>query len=176
MAVSIEIIKQLRDATSASVSDCKKALDDAKGDLHKASELLKQRGLEIAAKKATRATNQGRIEGYVHMGNKIGVLVEINCETDFVARNEEFMAFCKNIAMQIAAVDPKYVKEEDVPAEALKDLDEKACRDFMKTHCLLNQTYIRDAAVTIKDYLTSVVAKIGENINIRRFIRYKIGE
>ncbi len=176
MPVAIEVIKQLRDLTSASVSDCKKALDEARGDMAKAAELLKQRGLEIAAKKASRTTNQGRIEAYVHAGNKIGVIAEINCETDFVARNEEFIAFCRNVAMQIAALEPKHVKEEDVPAEALKDLDEKAKKDYVKTHCLLSQAYIRDASLTIKDYLTSVVAKLGENINIRRFIRYKIGE
>jgi elongation factor Ts len=176
MAVAIEVIKQLRELTCASVSDCKKALDDARGDMAKAAELLKQRGLEIAAKKASRTTNQGRIEGYVHAGNKIGVLVEVNCETDFVARNEEFTAFCRNVAMQIAAADPGHIREEDIPAEAVKDLDEKMKKDYVKTHCLLSQAYIRDASMTIKDYLTSVVAKLGENINIRRFIRYKIGE
>ena len=115
MAVSIEVIKQLREATSASVSDCKNALDEAKGDLHKASEILKKKGLEIAAKKASRAANQGRIEAYVHTGNKIGVLVEINCETDFVARNEEVIRFAKDVALQIAASAPKFLKIDEVP-------------------------------------------------------------
>jgi elongation factor Ts len=176
MAVSIEVIKQLREATSASVADCKNALDEAKGDLHKASEILKKRGLEIAAKKASRAAHQGRIEAYVHTGNKIGVLVEINCETDFVARNEEFIRFAKDVAMQIAASDPKFLKPEDVPAETLKGLKEKEKDDFFKAHCLLSQPFIKDEKLTIRDYLTSIVAKIGENIVIRRFSRFKIGE
>ena len=152
MAVSIEVIKQLREATSASVSDCKNALDEAKGDLHKASEILKKRGLEIAAKKASRAANQGRIEAYVHMGNKIGVLVEINCETDFVARNEEFIRFAKDVAMQIAASDPKFLKTEDVPSEALKDLSDKEKSDYFKAHCLLQQPFIKDDKLTIQDH------------------------
>ena len=176
MAVSIEVIKKLREATSASVSDCKNALDEAKGDLHKASEILKKRGLEIAAKKASRAANQGRIEAYVHTGNKIGVLVEINCETDFVARNEEFIRFAKDVAMQIAASDPKFLKTEEVPAEALKDLNDKAKKDYFKAHCLIQQPFIKDDKLTIQDYLTSLVAKIGENIIIRKFSRFKIGE
>lgn len=176
MIVSIEVVKKLRDLTLASVSDCKKALDEAKGDLNQAAELLKKRGLEIAAKKATRAANQGRIEGYIHAGNKIGVLLEVNCETDFVARNEDFARFCKDIAMQVAASEPMFVRPEDVGPEATKDLDEKGRKDYLKTHCLLAQPFIKDPSVTIQDYLMSAVAKIGENIVIRRFVRYKIGE
>ena len=176
MAVSIEVIKQLREATSASVSDCKNALDEAKGDLHKASEILKKRGLEIAAKKASRAANQGRVEAYVHTGNKIGVLVEINCETDFVARNEEFIRFAKDVAMQIAASAPKFLKTEEVPSEELKDLNDKGKSDYFKVHCLMQQPFIKDDKLTIQDYLISLVAKIGENIVIRRFSRFKIGE
>ena len=176
MAVSIEVIKKLREATSASVSDCKNALDEAKGDLHKASEILKKRGLEIAAKKASRAANQGRVEAYVHTGNKIGVLVEINCETDFVARNEEFIRFAKDVAMQIAASAPKFLKTEEVPSEELKDLNDKGKSDYFKAYCLLQQPFIKDDKLTIQDYLTSLVAKIGENIIIRKFSRFKIGE
>ena len=176
MAVSIEVIKKLREATSASVSDCKNALDEAKGDLHKASEILKKRGLEIAAKKASRAANQGRVEAYVHTGNKIGVLVEINCETDFVARNEEFIRFAKDVALQIAASAPKFLKIEEVPSETLKDLNDKGKSDYFKVHCLMQQPFIKDDKLTIQDYLISLVAKIGENIVIRRFSRFKIGE
>ncbi len=176
MAVAIEVIKQLRELTSASVADCKKALDEAKGDLKGAAEVLKKRGLEIAAKKASRVANQGRIEGYVHNGNKIGVLVEVNCETDFVARNEEFIRFCKDVAMQVTASDPKFLKAEDVPAEQVKGLDDKAKKDYIKSHCLLSQPFIKDEKLTIQDYLTQSIAKIGENIVIRRFIRYKVGE
>ena len=176
MAVSIEVIKKLREATSASVSDCKNALDEAKGDLHKASEILKKRGLEIAAKKASRAANQGRVEASVHTGNKIGVLVEINCETDFVARNEEFVRFAKDVALQIAASDPKFLKTEEVPSEALKGLGDKEKSDYFKAHCLMQQPFIKDDKLTIQDTLISLVAKIGENIIIRRFSRFKIGE
>jgi len=176
MPVSIELIKELRILTSASVSDCKAALDEAKGDLKAASEILKKRGLEIAAKKASRAANQGRIEAYVHLGNKIGVLAEINCETDFVARNDEFIRFSKDVALQIAAASPKYVKREDVPADMIKSFNNKEKEDYFKVHCLLDQPFIKDEKITIKDYLVSIVAKIGENIVIRRFSRFRIGE
>ncbi|MDD5019930.1 MAG: translation elongation factor Ts [Candidatus Omnitrophica bacterium] len=176
MAVSIEIIKELRELTSASVSDCKKALDDAKGDIKKASELIRQRGLEIATKKASRAANQGRIEAYVHTGSKIGVMVEINCETDFVARNEGFIRFCKDIAMQVAATDPEALRREDIPAEEIKDLNDAQKEDFFKVRVLLDQPFIKDPKQSIKDYLTATVAKIGENIVIRRYSRFKLGE
>ncbi len=176
MAVSIEIIKQLRELTLASVSDCKAALDEAKGDLKAASEILKKRGLEIAAKKASRAANQGRVEAYVHHGNKIGVLLEVNCETDFVARNEEFIRFTKDVAMQIAATEPKHLKAEDVPSDVIGDFNDQQKQDYYKVHCLLSQPFIKDPKVSIQDYLTSIVAKIGENIVVRRFCRFKLGE
>jgi elongation factor Ts len=176
MAVSIEVIKQLRDMTLASVSDCKSALEEAKGDLRLASDLLKKRGLEIAAKKASRAANQGRIESYVHTGNKIGVMVEINCETDFVARNDEFIRFAKDVAMQIAATAPVYVKPEDVPSDALVNFKDKEKQDYFKANCLLSQPFIKDDKLTIKDYLMSIIAKMGENIVVRRFSRFKLGE
>ena len=176
MAVSIELIKELRELTSASVADCKKALDEAKGDIRRAAEFLKIRGLEIAAKKASRAANQGRIEAYIHHGNKIGSLVEINCETDFVARNEEFVRFTKDVAMQIVATGPRYLKKEDIASDVLADMDEKQKGDFYKVNCILDQPFIKDEKVTMKDYLTSLVAKLGENIIVRRFSRFKIGE
>lgn len=176
MAVSIELIKELRVLTSASVSDCKMALDEAKGDLRLASEFLKKRGLDIAAKKASRVANQGRIEAYVHLGNKIGVLLEVNCETDFVARNEEFVRFTKDVALQIAATAPKFLKREDVAEEIIKDFNVKEKEDFYKVHCLLDQPFIKDDKKTIKDYLLSVVAKMGENIIVKRFSRFRVGE
>jgi elongation factor Ts len=176
MAVSIEMIKQLRELTSASVLDCKSALDQAKGDFYAAADFLKKRGLEIAAKKAARAANQGRVEAYIHHGNKIGVLVEINCETDFVGRNEEFVRFSKDVAMQIAATGPRYLKKEDVPADVLADANDKQKADFFKANCLLSQPFIKDEKTTLQDYLTSIVAKIGENIVVRRFVRYHLGE
>lgn len=174
MAVSIELIKGLRNMTLASVAHCKKALEQAGGDMKKALELLRKQGLEIAAKKQGRLAKEGRIEAYVHLGNKIGVLLEVNCESDFVTRNAEFCQFTKDIAMQVAACSPLYIKKEDVPKEVLEN--EKDKEEFSKNNCLLEQAFIKDPSITVKDYLGSLVAKIGENIIIRRFTRYKVGE
>lgn len=174
MKVSLELIKQLREITSASISDCKKALQEAGGDIQKGLGLLRKWGLEIAAKKQDRLAKEGRIETYVHQGNKIGVLLEVDCETDFAARNSEFCQFTKDIAMQIAACSPLYIKKEDVPAELIEKEADKEL--FFKDSCLLEQAFIKDPSITIKDYLGSLIAKIGENIFIRRFVRYKIGE
>ncbi|MFA6357746.1 MAG: elongation factor Ts [Candidatus Omnitrophota bacterium] len=174
MKSSVEAIKELRDLTCSSVAHCKKALDEAKGDIKQAIILLRKQGLEIAVKKQSRAAKEGRVECYIHHGNKIGVLLEVDCESDFVARNEEFMRFTKDLAMQIAASNPEYIKKEDVPEEVLKH--EKNKEDFYKNNCLLEQVFVKEPSLTIKDYLGSIVAKIGENIVIRRFARYKIGE
>jgi len=174
MKISVDLIKELREITSSSVAHCKKALEETKGDIKMAAVLLRKQGLEIAAKKQARAAKEGRIEAYVHHGNKIGVLLEVNCESDFVARNEDFARFTKDVAMQIAATSPLYLKKEDVPAEVLEN--EKNREDFYKNHCLLEQVFVKDPSITINDYLGSIVAKVGENIVIRRFIRYKIGE
>lgn len=174
MKIPLESIKKLRQMSSASISDCKKALEQAKGNLDEAVVLLRKRGLEILATKQDRKANEGRIEAYVHLGNKIGVLLEVNCETDFVARNEDFCRFTKDVAMQIAASSPVYINKEDVPKDILKK--HKDLQDFYKQHCLLEQPFIKDPNITIKDYLASLIAKIGENIVIRRFIRYKVGE
>lgn len=172
--VSLEAIKELRNMTLASVSNCKNALEETKGDIPKAAELLRKRGLEVAAKKEDRAVKEGRIEAYVHMGNKIGVLVEVDCETDFAARNSDFAQFTKDVAMQVTACNPAYVKKEDVPEKVIKA--EKDKERFYKENCLLEQPFIKDPSVSVKDYLGSTIAKIGENIVIRRFIRYKVGE
>ncbi len=174
MKISIDLIKELREITLASVAHCKKALEDSKGDIKKAAILLRKQGLEIAAKKQSRLAKEGRVEAYVHHGNKIGVLLEVNCESDFVARNDGFIQFTKDLAMQIAATSPLYLKQEEVPAEVLEN--EKSKEEFYKNHCLLEQPFVKDPSITIKDYLGSIVAKIGENIIVRRFIRYKIGE
>jgi len=160
--------------TLASVVECKKALEETKGDLKKAAELLRKRGLEIAAKKQSRQAKEGRIEAYIHHGNKIGVLLEVNCESDFVAKNNDFAHFTKDISMQITATNPSYIRKEDVPEDILKQ--EKDQEKFCKEHCLLEQVFVKDPSMTIKDYLGSLVAKIGENIVIRRFSRYKVGE
>ncbi len=174
MKSSVNAIKELREITCSSIAHCKKALDDAKGDIKQAAILLRKQGLEIAARKQGRAAKEGRVDCYIHHGNKIGVLLEVNCESDFVARNEEFIKFTKDLAMQIAATSPAYIKKEDVPEEVLRH--EKSKEDYYKNNCLLEQVFVKDPGMTIKDYLGSIVAKIGENIVIRRFIRYKIGE
>lgn len=172
--VSLDLIKQLRQMSSLGVSDCRKALEETGGDLKKATELLRKKSLEIAQEKSDRVTKEGRIDSYVHHGNKIGVLVEINCETDFVARNEEFCRFAKDIAMQIAASNPGYIKKEDVPKSELEKCEDKG--SYYKENCLLEQPFIKDLAIVIKDYLGSIIAKTGENIVISRFIRYQIGK
>jgi elongation factor Ts len=174
MAASIDLIKELRELTSASIAHCKKALEESAGDIKKAAALLRKQGLEIAAKKGGKVTGEGRIESYVHHGNKIGVLLEVNCETDFVARNADFIQFTKDISMQIAASSPLYIKREDVPKEVLEQ--EKDQGEFIKQNCLLEQLFIKDPSTTIKDYLGSLIVKVGENIVIRRFTRYKVGE
>ncbi|MDD5109116.1 MAG: elongation factor Ts [Candidatus Omnitrophica bacterium] len=174
MKSSVDAIKELRDLTCSSVAHCKKALEEAKGDIKQAIILLRKQGLEVAAKKQGRAAKEGRVDSYIHHGNKIGVLLEVNCESDFVARNEEFIKFTKDLAMQIAATSPEYIKKEDVPEEVLKH--EKSKEDYYKNNCLLEQVFVKDPTLTIKDYLGNIVSKIGENVVIRRFTRYKIGE
>ncbi len=172
MAKHIDSIKELRKMTAASLADCRKVLEEAGGDIHKASELLRKRGLQIAAEKKDRHAKEGRIEAYVHHGNKIGVLLEVDCETDFVARGSDFCQFTKDLAMQIAALNPAYIKKEDVPADIINQEQDKEL--FLKTSCLLEQQFVKDPGITIKDYLGSLVAKVGENVVIRRFIRYAI--
>lgn len=172
--ISLELIKELRRISLASIADCKKALQDSGGDIQKAVVLLRKRGLEIAAKRQGEVAKEGRVEAYVHQGNKIGVLLEVNSETDFVARNGDFAQFTKDISMQIAALNPLYIKREDVPKKDLAEAKDKEL--FFKEHCLLEQAFIKDPSLTVKDYLGSLIAKIGENIVIRRFVRYKIGE
>lgn len=191
----IDAIKKLREKTNAGVVDCKKALAEANGDIEKAIEILRKKGVKLASERSSRATKEGRIESYIHMNGRIGVLVEVNCETDFVARNEEFKKFVKNICMQIAATRPKFVKREDVPEEVLDKEKEIAgtplkgkpdevvekiisgkLEKFFEENCLMEQPFIKDSSIKIKDLLNQFIAKIGENIVIRRFIRYQLGE
>lgn len=171
--MSLNRIKELREATGCGVIDCKKALEQSGGDFEKAKNLLRERGLQMALKKADRAAKEGRIEAYIHPGSKIGVLLEVNCETDFVARNEDFIQFSKDISMHIAAMAPQYLKKEDVPADVVMEEDEAT---FVKTYCLMNQPFVKDSSKTIQDYLNELIAKIGENIMVGRFSRFKIGE
>lgn len=167
--MSLNAIKELRELTNCGIIDCKKALEQAGGDLSKAKDILREKGLQMALKKASRAANEGRIEAYIHNGSRIGVLVEVNCETDFVARNDAFIQFAKDLAMHIAAMAPQYVKKADVPADVLAGIDPEAV-------CLLEQPFVKDASRSIQDLLNELVAKTGENIVIGRFARYKIGE
>ena len=176
----LDAIKKLREKTSAGMMDCKKALKEAKGSVEKAIEILRKRGIKLASEKSSRSAKDGRIESYIHMNGKIGVLLEVNSETDFVARNEEFRAFTKNIAMQIAAAKPRYVKREDVPKDVLKKEKEIVGEDkmekFFEESVLMDQAFVKDPKIKIEELLHSLIAKIGENIVIRRFARYQLGE
>jgi elongation factor Ts len=195
--VSAQLVKELREKSGAGMMDCKKVLAEAGGDLAKAEELLRKKGLASAAKKSSRAATEGAVASYIHMGGKIGVLVEVNCETDFVARTEGFQTLVKDVAMQIAAASPLWVRREEVPADVVaKELEiaKAQMRDqkkpeailekiatgklekFYETHCLLEQLFVKDDKKKIQDVLTEAIAKIGENIQIRRFARFVLGE
>lgn len=167
MAVTVEDIKALRDITGAGVMDSKKALEEAEGDLKRAEDILRQQGIASAAKKANRATNQGVIESYIHSGGRIGAMVEVNCETDFVARTDDFQALANNLAMQVAAMSPTYVDESDVP----EDQEADSAQD-----CLMQQPFIREPSRTVQDMVNETVGKLGENIRVRRFKRFSLGE
>jgi elongation factor Ts len=197
MEIPVESVKDLRQRTGAGVVDCKKALQEAKGNVDAAIDYLRRKGLATAAKKAGRIASDGLVSSYIHAGGKMGVLVEVNCETDFVAKTEDFQTFVKNIAMQIAAANPQYIRREEIPEEVLekekdiyrtqaleggkpqkvidKIVDGKMER-FYSEVCLLEQTYIKDSDLTIKELLEAMIAKIGENISIRRFSRFQLGE
>jgi len=191
----IDAIKRLREKTSAGMMECKKALKEASGDIEKAIEILRKKGIKLASEKSSRAAKDGRVESYIHMNGKIGVLLELNCETDFVARNDEFKAFAKDICMQIAASKPQYIKREDIPEKIIKKEKEilaspikgkpKAALDkiltgklekFYEETCLLDQPFVKDPKTKVNDLVHSLIAKIGENIVIRRFTRYQLGE
>jgi len=174
MGITVDIIKELREMTSCGVIECKNALEEAGGDLNKAKKILQKRGLELAAKKGGRDAKEGRIEAYIHQGAKIGVIVEVNSETDFVAKNENFCQFTKDVAMQIAATNPTYIKKEDVPENVLAE--QKDAEAFIKEKCLLQQPFIKDPKKTVHDCVTALVASMGENIFVSRFIRYKVNE
>ena len=195
--ISATMVKQLREKSGAGMMDCKKALVECDADMDKAVDFLRKKGLATAQKRAGRAMTEGTIQSYIHMGGKLGVLVEVNCETDFVAKNEDFIQFAKNIAMHIAATNPLGVRAEDVPEETVqrerdiyqaqaletgkpenvitKIVDGKMNK-FFKENCLLNQAYVRDPELAVEDVLNELIAKIGENITIKRFVRFQTGE
>ena len=195
--ISADMVKQLREKTGSGIMDCKQALTECEGDLDKAVDFLRKKGLATAAKRAGRAMTAGTVMSYIHMGGKLGVLVEVNCETDFVAKNDDFQEFSKNIAMHIAATNPLGIQPEDIPeavidkekeiyrAQALElgkpdnivdKIAEGKLQKFIKDSCLLNQPYVRDPEITVGDLLNELIAKIGENIQIRRFVRFQLGE
>ncbi len=174
MAISAEDIKTLREQTSCGVMECKNALEESSGDVKKAKEFLRLRGLEIAAKKGSREAKEGRIEAYIHQGSKIGVLVEVNCETDFVASNEDFGRLAKDLAMHIAAVNPLFLKKDDIPEDVLNSQDNK--EEYIKENCLSEQSFVKDSKKTIQDLINESIASIGENIFVSRFKRYKVNE
>ena len=188
-------IKKLRDKTSAGMMECKAALKEADGDIEKAVDVLRKKGVAKAAKKATRTASEGLIESYIHLGNKIGVLIEVNCETDFVARTDAFRMFVKEIAMQVAASNPLYVVRDEVdqdsierekeifrtqikgkPENVVDKIVEGKLDKYFSEVCLLEQPYIKDPNLKIQDLLTQTISKTGENILIKRFVRYQIGE
>ncbi len=197
MAFTAADVKTLRERTGVGMMDCKKALVEANGDMEKAVELLREKGMAAAAKKASRIAAEGIVDSYIHMGGKIGVLVEVNCETDFVAKNDGFRAFVRDIAMQIAASKPEYVTKEEVPAEAVEKereilraqalnegkpekivdkMVEGRIAKYYREVCLMEQPFVKDPDKTISQYLNEQVAAIGEKISIRRFVRYEMGE
>jgi elongation factor Ts len=197
MAISAGMVKELREKTGAGMMDCKKALTESDGDMEKAIVYLREKGLAAAAKKSGRITAEGVVESYIHGGGRIGVLVEINCETDFVAKTDEFKEFAKDIAMQIAAARPEYVAPEEISPEVIEKekeilrnqalnegkpekivdkMVEGRVQKFFKDVCLLEQAFIKNPDMTVKQLLNEKISKIGENISIRRFTRYELGE
>ncbi|MFM8428646.1 MAG: translation elongation factor Ts [Candidatus Limnocylindrus sp.] len=196
MAVSAEAVKDLRERTGAGFMDCKRALEEAGGDVEKAVTALREAGLAAAAKKAGRDAREGLVSSYIHTGGRVGVLLEVNCETDFVARNEQFQKLVKDIGMQIAGLSPKYVSQEQIPADVLaakraeleadealakkpeavrKQIVDGQLRKWFEEVCLLDQPF-RDGEETVGQLITNAIATIGENIRVRRFVRYALGE
>ena len=197
MGITASDVKTLREKTGAGMMDCKKALTEANGDMEKAIELLREKGLAAAVKKSGRIAAEGIVDSYIHLGGKIGVLLEVTCETDFVAKTDEFRALVKDIAMQIAAANPKYLRKEDVdtaelekereilraqalnegkPEKIVDKMVEGRIQKYYKEVCLLEQPFVKDPDKSVQDLVTEKIAKIGENISVRRFVRYEMGE
>ena len=197
MEISASLVKQLRDRTGAGMMECKKALVEAKGDVDAAEVVLRKAGIASAAKKATRSTRQGVVGSYVHAGSQIGVLIEVNCESDFVARTEDFQGLVHDLAMQVAAADPRFVRREDVteaalakerdiarsralsegkPEKILDKIVEGRLAKYYEEVCLLEQPFIKENTVSIGDLIKSKIAKLGENISVARFVRFKVGD
>ncbi|MBI5014618.1 MAG: translation elongation factor Ts [Deltaproteobacteria bacterium] len=197
MEITASAVKELRERTGAGMMDCKKALSETGGDFEKAMEQLRKKGLADAAKKSARIASEGLVHSYIHGGGRIGVLVEVNCETDFVARTDNFKEFVNNLALHIAAANPRWLGREDIPAEDLEKekrfLTEQALESgkpapvvekmvqgrlekFGKENCLLEQPYVKNPDITVQDYVKQMVSEIGENVRVRRYVRFQLGE
>jgi elongation factor Ts len=195
--ISAKLVKELREKTGAGMMDCKEALVASGGDMTQAVEFLRKKGLATAQKRAGRATSEGTLAAYIHMGGKLGVMVEVNSETDFVAKNDQFQEFAKNVAMHIAASNPLGIRAEDVPPEVvakereiyaaqaretgkpekvIEKIVEGKLKKFFEDSCLLQQRYVRNPDITVGDLLNDLIAKIGENISVRRFVRFQVGD
>lgn len=196
MTITSQMVKELRDKTNAGMMDCKKALTETAGDMEKAIDLLRQKGLAVAAKRAGRETKEGLVESYIHAGGKLGVMVEVGCETDFVAKTDDFKAFAKNVAMHIAAANPVAVNRDEVPADILqreKDIYVNQALEsgkpqqivdkivagkvekYLAEICLMEQKYVKNPDLNVQDLLNELVAKMGENISVKKFARFQIG-
>ncbi len=197
MAISAKLVKELREKTGVGIMECKEALNQSGGDMDEAIKILRKKGLSAAAKKAGRITAEGVVGSYIHAGGKIGVLIEVNCETDFVGQTDEFKALVKDLAMHVAAADPRFVSREEVTEQVLAD-EREIYRDqalasgkpekvvekivdgkmnkYFEVSCLLDQPYVKESSMTVGQLISSTIAKIGENISVRRFVRFKLGE
>lgn len=177
MTITTEMIKELRERTGAGIMDAKRALEEAGGDMERAAEILRQQGLARAARKAGRATSQGLVHAYIHGGGRIGALIEVNCETDFVARTDEFKRLVHDLAMQVAATNPRYVSVEDVPPAELEEGAREAdsVENFSERTVLLAQPFIKDPSRTVEEVIKESIARLGENIRVRRFARFELG-
>lgn len=194
--VTAAMVKELRERTKAGMMDCKKALQECDGDMEKSSDWLRQKGLSVAAKRAGRSTSEGAVQCYIHAGNKLGVLVEMDCETDFVAKTDQFIGFARDVAMHIAATNPVCIRREDTPSDLIEKEKEILRRQaeesgkpdniiekivegriekFYKEVCLLEQPFVKDTDMTVQDLLNGLIVRTGENISIRRFVRFQVG-
>ncbi len=197
MEIAVEKVKELREKTGAGILDCKKALKECSGDIEKAITYLREKGMASAHRKAGRTTKEGRVSAYIHAGGKIGVLLEVDCETDFVARTEDFQTLVKDVAMHIAAMSPQYVSREDVPqdvveaekeilrkqaessgkpANVIEKIVEGRLEKFFKEACLMEQEFVKNPEITVEELVKQTIAKLGENIQVRRFARFRVGE
>lgn len=174
MAVTTAMVKELRERTGAGIKECKDVLTQTDGNIQQAIEILRERGIEAAVKKQSREAREGRIEVYVHSGARLAAMVEINCETDFVARTYDFIALAHDLAMHIAATNPRYISVDEVPAQEIEESGLSA-EDFYKDYVLLAQIFVKDSSLTIEEKIKQGIAKIGENIVVRRFARYEVG-